>query len=198
MTPWVLIFVLSVLKCLSQWTWVIRGFMMWFWSASVICTFAFTTSTMEIPQFPFIWPHIRCEELLARALRDSPYYKMPLHFLYKTSVIRTQLLVPSRVCSSITHNVGLLWRSSEDYSQRPRFQCSGPGFDPWSGNKDHICYVAKKKKNLVLHWPRIGGGAPPELVSFPFHYTQVHFPNAASYFGIWFEKVKQLCRLLCK
>ena len=95
-----------------------------------------------------IWPHIRCEELLARALRDSPYYKMPLHFLYKTSVIRTQLLVPSRVCSSITHNMGLLWRSSEDYSQRPRFQCSGPGFDPWSGNKDHICYAAKKKKIL--------------------------------------------------
>ena len=69
------------------------------------------------------------------------------------------------------------------------------------GQETKITYAMrqkKKKRKLVMHWPRLGGGAPPELVSFPFHYTQVHFPNAASYFGIRFEKVKQLCRLLCK
>lgn len=47
------------------------------------------------------------QESMAGALRDSPYYKMPLYFLYKISFIRTQLLVPSRVCSSITNNASV-------------------------------------------------------------------------------------------
>lgn len=87
-------------------TWVIRSFMMWLWSAFsnlYFCIYKLNHGSIPDPS------HLTSrqtygQESMAGALRDSPHYKMPLYFLYKILFIRTQLLVPSRVCSSITNN----------------------------------------------------------------------------------------------